>query len=87
MVHRDAVIIMLKGVSSLEAVRPNRGKGQDTEWDAYIWVKDADALYEEFRAKGAQVARTIENQPYGCRDFDILDNSGYTLCFGQDMEG
>ena len=48
-------------------------------------VPDADALHAEFVAKGATIAREICDQPYGCRDFDVLDCNGYRLCFGQNL--
>ncbi len=85
-VHRDAVHIMLKSIGSKGNVRPNHHVYADACWDAYIWVKDADALYEELRSRGVKITREIENAPYGCRDFDVEDNSGYILCFGQDID-
>ena len=85
-VHRDGVHIMLKGLRSPGNIRPNNRVNPDACWDAYIWVKDADALYEELRSRGVKITRAIENAPYGCRDFDVEDNSGYILCFGQDLE-
>lgn len=85
-VHRDGVHIMLKSIGARGSVRPNYHVYADACWDAYIWVKDADALYDELRSRGVKVTREIENAPYGCRDFDVEDNSGYILCFGQDIE-
>ena len=85
-VHRDGAYIMLKSVGSRGHVRANHSVNSDACWDAYIWVRDADALYEEFRSRGVKITREIENEPYGCRDFDVEDNSGYILCFGQDLE-
>jgi uncharacterized glyoxalase superfamily protein PhnB len=86
MVYRDGVTIMLKSPGSSGASRPNHTVSCDPGWDAYIWVKDADALYEELRSRGVTITREIENTPYGCRDFDVKDNSGYILCFGQDLD-
>lgn len=85
MVRRDGVILMLKSVGSTGHVRPNHRVNPDSCWDAYIWVKDADALYEELRAQGVKITREICDADYGCRDFDVEDNSGYILCFGQDL--
>jgi len=85
-VHRDGAYIMLKSVGSAGHVRPNHRVNPDACWDAYIWVKDADALYAELRSRGVKITREIENAPYGCRDFDVEDNSGYILGFGQDIE-
>jgi hypothetical protein len=33
------------------------------------------------------ITRSLCDQPYGCRDFDVEDRNGYRLCFGQDIEG
>ena len=85
-VHRDGAYIMLKSIGSQGHVHPNHRANPDACWDAYIWVKDADALYEELRSRGVKITREIEDQPYGCRDFDVEDNSGYILGFGQDLE-
>lgn len=84
-VHRDGAFIMLKSLDSTGHVRPNHRVNPDSCWDAYIWVKDADALYEELRARGVKITREICDTDYGCRDFDVEDNSGYILCFGQDL--
>src|SRR4029434_3375195 len=76
MVYRDDITLMLKSLGSSGASRPNHIVGCDPGWDAYIWVKDANALYEEFRSRGVTITREIENTSYGCRDFDAQDNSG-----------
>ena len=68
---------------SLIEMRPNSAVDPEASaWDAYVWVDEADALYEEFKSKGVNIARDICDQPYGCRDFDIEDCNGYRLCFG-----
>ena len=86
MVGRAGVTIMLAQVEEPGAVRPNaKAEGGDA-WDAYVWVEDADALYAEFRQKGVTIGREICDQPYGNRDFDVLDGNGYRLCFGANRE-
>jgi len=57
MVGRDQIIIMLKSVGSSGHCRPNYQVNPDACWDAYIWVKDADALYEELQARGVKITR------------------------------
>jgi predicted enzyme related to lactoylglutathione lyase len=88
MVYRSGVVIMLKQLSR-GLSRPNRliDREEGDSWDAYIWVEDADALFDEFTSKGVKIARVICDQPYGCRDFDVEDCNGYRLCFGHDTEG
>jgi uncharacterized glyoxalase superfamily protein PhnB len=87
MVHRHGVVVMLSQLSRTGLMRPN-GKAlpeADDAWDAYIWVVDADALFAEFTANGTNIARSLCDQEYGCRDFDVLDNNGYRLGFGHSL--
>lgn len=87
MVRRAGVTVMLAQVESPSVVRPNAVAEGGGAWDAYVWVEDADALYAEFKGRGVAIAREICDQPYGCRDFDLLDRDGYRLCFGADLAG
>jgi uncharacterized glyoxalase superfamily protein PhnB len=84
MVRRDRVQFMLRSGIHGGRPQPNRRLDSDT-WDAYVYVRDADALHAEFRAHGAEIVRALEDQPYGCRDFDVRDVDGYVLCFGHDL--
>jgi predicted enzyme related to lactoylglutathione lyase len=87
MVGRGGITIMLSQPGKTGAMRPNRLVDPGGEaWDAYVWVENADALCNEFKAKGVKIAREVRNQPYGNRDFDVEDCNGYRLCFGQDIE-
>ena len=84
MVHRNGVVIMLSCMPAGGVVRPNRFARPEPgdDWDAYVWVDDADALFAEFTANGVTIARGICDQEYGCRDFDVEDCNGYRICFG-----
>jgi predicted enzyme related to lactoylglutathione lyase len=89
MVRRDGITIMLGCFCRPGLAKPNCTVDPHAEgcWDAYLWVRDAQALFEEFTSKGVTIARAIEKTHYGCLDFDVLDSSGYCLCFGQVLEG
>jgi uncharacterized glyoxalase superfamily protein PhnB len=88
MVKRGEIIIMLSQFAKTGVMRPSRVADPNGEaWDAYVWIENADALYNEFKGKGVQIVREICDQPYGNRDFDVEDCNGYRLCFGQDIEG
>lgn len=87
MVKRNGIVIMLSQFEQTGVMNPNsRANPEEGAWDAYIWIDDADALFQEYQSKGVKIARAICNQEYGCRDFDILDLNGYRLCFGQPLE-
>lgn len=89
MVKRRGIVIMLAqmerdGINGI--IRPNRlVDPEGGAWDAYIWIDDANKLYNEFKANGVTIARGLCDQIYGCRDFEIDDCNGYRLCFGQDL--
>lgn len=55
-------------------------------WAAYVYVEDADALCAEYREKGVEIVRELEDAPYGLRDFDIRDPDGHIIAFGHDLE-
>lgn len=51
----------------------------------YFNTDDVDALWSKLKDK-ATVAYGIENFEYGMREFAVLDNNGYLLQFGQEIE-
>jgi uncharacterized glyoxalase superfamily protein PhnB len=51
--------------------------------DVNFFVNDVDALYREFKEKGATVGGQPADQAYGVRDFQVTDLNGYTLRFNQ----
>ena len=47
---------------------------------------DADAIYEEFRSKGARIASEIETKPWGMREFTIEDPNGHLFRVGHGVK-
>jgi uncharacterized glyoxalase superfamily protein PhnB len=82
MVRRDGVQLMLRSGAFGGRPQPNRRLDEDS-WDAYIYVRDADAFHAELVGRGARIVRPLCDQEYGCRDFEVRDLDGYVLCFGQ----
>jgi uncharacterized glyoxalase superfamily protein PhnB len=81
MPKRDGFIVMLYQTESEAPVYTNKSQGG--AWDAYFWVSDADGLYEEFRAKGAQIEYEPCVQEYEIKEFAVRDTDGHVLAFGQ----
>jgi uncharacterized glyoxalase superfamily protein PhnB len=52
----------------------------------YVYVRDADALHAELRARGANVQGEPVSHPWGLRDFKVLDLEGNEIAFGQTFE-
>jgi hypothetical protein len=53
--------------------------------DAYLWIDDAAALYNEFQRAGANLLGSPVQRTYGMNAFEVRDLDGYVLCFGQDV--
>lgn len=53
---------------------------------AYFYVRDADGLYSEFVRSGADVQGEPVSQPWGLREFAVLDLERNRLTFGQTFE-
>lgn len=82
---RDGLEVMLNQVGGSDTFRPNAA--YDGRFDAYFWVNDADALYAEFAAKGADIICPPGDEVYGMREFQVRDPDGHLLAFGHDMSG
>lgn len=80
-VIRDFVQIMLKTAGEPGQVRPN---GQYGVWDAYFWVKNINALRDEFVSRGAKIVEERPNTPYNAHEVELDDLDGHRLCFAQD---
>ena len=52
----------------------------------YVYVHDADALHAELRKLGANVMDEPVSQPWGLREFPVLDLDGNRITFGQPFE-
>jgi catechol 2,3-dioxygenase-like lactoylglutathione lyase family enzyme len=80
-VSRDGCTIHLKEAPKTVADRAHRKANEHL--DAQISVRGIEALEGEFRAKGAQIIRSLEARPWGVRDFYVEDPDGYILCFSE----
>ena len=83
-VFRDGVHVHLAASNGVE-LRSNRVAWTQTVQpaDVNFFVSDADALFEEFSKKGAEIDEPPTNQKYGVRDFQVKDCNGYLLRFNQ----
>jgi len=81
MVGRDGLTILLSRVDTSRG-----GSNRDHKnvgIDAYLWIDDADALFDELRQAGANVLGSPVLRTYGMKEFEVRDLDGYVLCFGQ----
>lgn len=78
--YRDQVEIVLTGANR-GRIFPHRelyGYGED----AYLVVRDQEALEAEFREKGAKIVRPLQLTDYNNREFVLEDIDGRWLAFG-----
>lgn len=83
MPSRDGVTIMLAQLPAGTATPLPHWKIVDKTSQIYIWVDDANALYDELRERGAPIDFTIYDTPWGTREFGIQDLDEHDISFGQ----
>jgi catechol 2,3-dioxygenase-like lactoylglutathione lyase family enzyme len=86
MVGRDRVSLMVKAITPDVHPQPNHSRHEWARWDAYIYTDDPDSLYAEFLGRKVPMHRELANTGDGLRAFEIIDNSGYVLCFGRPVD-
>jgi catechol 2,3-dioxygenase-like lactoylglutathione lyase family enzyme len=77
-VSRDKVTIFL------DLARTPHPAPLNQYWAVYFYVDDVDAMAAELAAHRVAFEREPEDQPYGCRDFDIRDPDGHIIGIGQE---
>lgn len=83
--RRDRAFLMLSQKPADHEIVPN-WKIKDQLWNAYFWVDDAKAFYDELVASGANIDYHLGEKPYGVLEFGIQDLDGHDIAFGQDLE-
>ena len=73
---RDSVTLLL-----IARTAGHRGIGSCS-----VYISDADKLHEELTRKGAKALGQPVSQPWGLRDFTIVDLEGNRLTFAQTFE-
>jgi len=81
-VSRDGFSIHLKCAPKTVADRMHRKHNEHL--DAFVGVRGIDALFDELKSKGANIIRSLELRPWGCKDFYVDDADGYILCFSEE---
>ncbi len=76
-VHRDQVVIHFWKCD--DKIHPENTS-------CYLYVSEVDDLFEEMKAAGVVHPNgTLEDKPWGMREFAILDEDGNMIKFGQNL--
>jgi hypothetical protein len=82
-VERDGAWFMLKAITPEVEPVPNYTRHGWARWDAYIYVPDVDALYEEYKGCGVTFYSVLDVNSDNLRGFELQDADGYVLYFGR----
>ena len=80
-VSRDGLGIMLKTILPDVLPQPNHTRHEWARWDAYIYTRDPDALFDEFSQRGASFVKKLSFIDDGLWGFEVTDADGYVLAF------
>ena len=58
----------------------------DHSYFAYFVVDDVDADYERVTAKGGEIVKPLQDEPWGMREFGLRTVDGHRIMIGQDLE-
>jgi len=83
--YRDGCRLMLHLAPRTHVIVPH-WRISPGMWNVYFWVDDADALFAEFKERGAKIDYEIHNKPYDIREFGIQDLDGYDIGFGSPIK-
>ena len=80
-VSRDGIGIMLKTIAPDVLPCPNHTRHAWARWDAYVYTLDPDALFDEFKQRGASFVKELSFIDDGLWGFEVTDADGYVLAF------
>lgn len=83
--QRDGMRLMLDQAPPGTAIVP-LWKVNAGMWNVYFWTDDVEALFAEFRDRGARIDYGLADKPYAIREFGIQDLDGYDIGFGQPID-
>jgi catechol 2,3-dioxygenase-like lactoylglutathione lyase family enzyme len=54
--------------------------------DIFLWVSDIGSIYEQHRAKHAEITEELTERPWGVRQYVIREPNGYQLKIAESLE-
>lgn len=58
----------------------------DHSYFAYFVVDDVDTDYEQVTARGGEIVKPLQDEPWGMREFGLRTVDGHRIMVGQDLE-
>ena len=82
MVRRGSAEIHF-GKADSEKIQTNEMVRRGLGTDAYVFVTDVNALYQEFVEKGVEITEGPVKRIYDCVEITVKDCNGFQLVFGE----
>lgn len=83
-VQRGRAMLMFKAIGVEPIPNHTRDIKQGiARWDAYFYVPNPDALYDEFKSRDVEFVTPLKNNSDNLRGFEVKDLDGYILYFGR----
>ena len=57
----------------------------DHSYYGYLIVEGIDGYYDRVVARGAEITKTLRDEPWGMREFGIRTSDGHRIMFGEDL--
>lgn len=54
--------------------------------DIFLWVSDIGSIYEQHRARQADITEALTERPWGVRQYVIREPNGYRLKIAESLE-
>ena len=83
MFERDACVILAGECPDA----PSLKEIGDHSYFAYVEADSIDAFYAEVTARGAELIKTIRDEPWGMREFGVRTVDGRRIMFGSPTRG
>jgi predicted enzyme related to lactoylglutathione lyase len=59
----------------------------DHSYFAYLQIDEIDSFYASVLASGAEIAKTIRDEPWGMREFGLVTTDGHRIMFAAPSHG
>lgn len=82
MVERDGLQIHF-GKADNDQVQKSNLPLRKVGFDMYFWVKDIEALFNEYKASEVEISEGLTKRIYGNLEFSIIDCNGFKIVFGE----
>ena len=82
MVRRGSAEIHF-GKADRDLIQVNETVRKGLGSDAYVFVSDVNALYEEFVGRGVEITEGPIKRIYNCTEITVKDCNGFQLVFGE----